>query len=60
MQFFHALAALAVVLATSVQSSETPQQSTIRGRVVDHDAKGLDGATVFVYTAAPRVGTSSL
>ena len=53
-------ASLFLASPTLAQSPGTPQKLTIQGSVLDSSEEPLEGATVFVYTAAPRVGTASL
>ncbi|MFT5291083.1 MAG: hypothetical protein ACI8QC_003263 [Planctomycetota bacterium] len=52
MQWIALLASLTLALPALGQD--------ISGSVLDPSGKPLEGATLFVYTAKPRVGTASL
>ena len=60
MQRILALTSLLLVSFASAQESGRALKPDIEGRVLGGSAEPLEGATVFVYTAAPRVGTATL
>jgi len=54
------IAALVVSAPSLLAQDAAAPRADISGHVTDTDGRPIEGATVFVYTAGPKVGTSSL
>jgi protocatechuate 3,4-dioxygenase beta subunit len=49
--------AAVMILGMTIRANETPN---LEGKVLGIDGAPIEGATVFIYTAGPKVGTGSI
>jgi uncharacterized GH25 family protein len=55
----HFSSVFAALVMIGVQSFAAADRPTLRGRVIDPDGKPVAGSTVMIFSAGPRIGTSS-